>query len=224
MDGITQALIQVIATNPWLAPFAALLGGLTTAANPCVLAMVPLMVAYVAGQETRSTGRSFLLSLSFSIGITGMFTILFLVTWFASSFLRAEWWTYLASAVCMLMGLHLVGILSFEIPTPKVISPRHKGLLGAFLLGLLFGLVSLPCAGPILLALLALVPLKGVGFGGVLLVSYGIGHCGLILIGGTSMGLVQQMVDSKGWSKGMAFIRKGAGIIIFLVGFGLLFA
>ena len=61
-----------------------------TAANPCVLAMVPLMVGYVAGQNVRGVGRSFLLSLTFSIGLTIMFAILFMATWAASSVLRAE--------------------------------------------------------------------------------------------------------------------------------------
>lgn len=223
-EELTQSLIQTIDTNPWLAPLAAFAGGLTTAANPCVLAMVPLMVAYVAGQETRSVWRSFLLSLAFSVGITLMFAVLFLATWAASSVLRAEWWSYLAAAVCLLMGLHLMGLLHFQIPAPIAVTPRQKGLAGAFLLGLLFGLVSLPCAGPILLALLALVPIKGAAFGGVLLVCYGIGHCGLILAGGTSMGLVQSMVDSKGWNKGVGVIRKLAGVVIVGVGLLLLLA
>jgi cytochrome c-type biogenesis protein len=223
-EAITQSLIQTMDTNAWLAPFAAFAGGLTTAANPCVLAMVPLMVAYVAGQETRSVWRSFLLSMAFSVGITLMFAILFLATWAASSVLRAEWWTYLAAAVCLLMGLHLLGLLHFEIPAPKAVTPKQKGFVGAFLLGLLFGLVSLPCAGPILLALLTLVPIKGAAYGGLLLVCYSIGHCGLILAGGTSMGLVQHMVDSKGWTKGVGMIRKLAGVVIVCVGVLLLLA
>ncbi len=223
LEAITQSLIQTMDTNPWLAPFAAFAGGMTTAANPCVLAMVPLMVAYVAGQETHSVWRSFLLSMAFSVGITLMFALLFLATWAASSVLRAEWWTYIAAAVCLLMGLHLLGLLHFEIPAPKAVTPKQKGLVGAILLGLLFGLVSLPCAGPILLALLALVPLKGAAFGGMLLVCYGIGHCGLILVGGTSMGLVQSMVDSKGWTKGVEVIRKLAGVVIVSIAMGLLF-
>lgn len=119
LEAITQSLIQAMDANLWLAPFAAFAGGLTTAANPCVLAMVPLMVAYVAGQETRSVWRSFLLSMAFSVGITLMFAILFLATWAASSVLHAEWWTYLAAVVCLLMGLHLLGLLHFEIPAQK---------------------------------------------------------------------------------------------------------
>jgi cytochrome c biogenesis protein CcdA len=200
----------------------AFVGGLLTAANPCVLAMVPLMVGYVAGQEARGVGRSFLLSLVFSIGLTMMFAVLFLATWAASSVLKASWWTYVAAAVCLLMGLHLIGLLHFRIPAPAGVQPKQKGFVGALLLGLLFGLVSLPCAGPVLLALLAVVPLKGAAFGAVLLVAYSLGHCGLVLAGGTSIGFVQRMADSKGWHHGLDWTRKLAGALIVLVGLFLL--
>lgn len=224
LEQLSENLAQVIQSNPWLAPAAAFAGGLLTAANPCVLAMVPLMVGYVAGQESRSVRRSFLLSLTFSIGLTMMFAVLFLATWAASSVLKAGWWPYVAAAVCLFMGLHLVGLLDFRIPAPAGVQPKQKGFIGALLLGLLFGLVSLPCAGPVLLALLAIVPLSGAAFGAVLLVSYSLGHCGLVLAGGTSMGFVQRLADSRGWSRGAGVLRRVAGVLIVFVGIYLLFA
>ncbi len=223
-ETLSENLAEAVQGNPWVAPLAAFAGGLLTAANPCVIAMVPLMVAYVAGQQTRSVARSFLLSLAFAIGLTIMFGILFLATWVASSFLRAEWWAYVAGGVCLLMGLHLLGAVNFRIPAPAGVQPRQKGLVGAFLLGLLFGLVSLPCAGPVLLALLAVVPLKGAAFGLTLLVPYSLGHCGLVLVGGTSMGFVQRMADSKGWNLGTDIMRRLAGVLIIAVGLWVLFA
>jgi cytochrome c-type biogenesis protein len=223
-ENLSESLAATVQGNPWMAPLAALLGGLLTAANPCVLAMVPLMVGYVGGQEARSVRRSFLLSLTFSLGLTAMFAVLFLVTWAASSALRASWWTYVAAAVCLLMGFHLMGLFHLKIPAPAGIQPRQRGFVGAFLLGLLFGLVSMPCAGPVLLALLTVVPLKGPAYGSLLLVAYSLGHCGLVLAGGTSMGLVQKMADSRGWQKGLAWTRKAAGVLIALVGVFLLFS
>lgn len=224
LEQLPENLAQVIRSNPWLAPAAAFAGGLLTAANPCVLAMVPLMVGYVAGQQSRSIRRSFLLSLTFSIGLTMMFAVLFLATWAASSVLKAGWWSYVAAAVCLLMGLQLVGVLDFQLPAPAGVQPKQKGFIGALLLGLLFGLVSLPCAGPVLLALLAIVPLSGAAFGAVLLVSYSLGHCGLVLAGGTSMGFVQRLADSRGWNRSAGVLRRIAGVLIVLVGVYLLFS
>lgn len=225
LDSVSENLAQAVQGNPWLAPAAAFAGGLLTAANPCVLAMVPLMVGYVAGhgtQASRHVVHSFLLSLTFAIGLTIMFAILFLATWAASSVLRATWWSYVAAGVCLLMGLHLLGLLKFRIPAPSSVQPRQKGFVGALLLGLLFGLVSLPCAGPVLLALLAVIPIKGAAFGATLLVPYSLGHCGLVLVSGTSMGLVQRLADSKGWNRGLSLTRKLAGALIIVVGLVLL--
>jgi cytochrome c biogenesis protein CcdA len=147
-----------------------------------------------------------------------MFAVLFFATWAASSVLRASWWTYVAAGVCLLMGLHLVGLLHFRIPAPAGVQPKQRGFVGALLLGLLFGLVSLPCAGPVLLALLAVVPLSGAAFGAMLLIAYSLGHCGLVLAGGTSIGFVQRLADSRGWSRTAGALRVIAGVLILLVG------
>jgi cytochrome c-type biogenesis protein len=223
LDAIAENLAGVIQTNVWLAPLAALVGGLLTAANPCVLAAAPLMVGYVAGQEKRTLGRSFLLSLTFAIGLTIMFGLIWFGVWSASSLLPTTWWKYIAAAVCFLMGLHLLGVLHFTLPTPAGMQPKQKGFLGALLLGLLFGLISLPCAGPVLGALIVVTPLYGMAFGLMLLVAYSIGHCGLVLVGGTSIGFVQRLADSQGWTRGTDVLRRIAGVLIAGVGAWLLF-
>jgi cytochrome c-type biogenesis protein len=62
---------QYIGTNPWLAVVAVFVGGMLTASNPCVLAMIPLMMSFVAGgrNEKAGIGRAFLLSLVFVVGL-----------------------------------------------------------------------------------------------------------------------------------------------------------
>lgn len=223
LESLAESLAQVIQTNIWLAPLAALIGGLLTAANPCVLAAAPLMVGYVAGQENKSLARSFLLSLTFAIGLTIMFALIWFSVWSASALLPTSWWKYIAAAVCLLMGLHLLGALHFTVPVPAGVKPKQKGFVGALLLGLLFGLISMPCAGPVLAALIVVTPLYGKLFGVMLLVAYSLGHCGLVLVGGTSIGLVQKLADSKGWTRGTDVLRRVAGVLIIAVGVWVLF-
>jgi cytochrome c-type biogenesis protein len=222
LDQWAVSLAEIVKTNPWLAPLAAFVGGLLTAANPCVLAAAPLMVGYVAGQEKRTLARSFLLSLTFAIGLTIMFGLLWFSVWSASSLLPADWWKYIAVAVCLLMGLHLLGVLRMRIPVPSGLQPKQKGFVGALLLGLLFGLISMPCAGPVLAALMVVTPIYGLAFGATLLVAYSLGHCGLVLVGGTSIGLVQKLADSRGWTRGTDVLRRLAGVLIIGVGLFLL--
>ena len=222
LDALREVLAEAVGASLWLGPIAAFAGGLLTAANPCVLAMVPLMIGYVATDRAGGFGRSFLLSLTFAAGLTVTFGVLFLTTWAASSFLRAEWWRYVSVVVCFVMGLHLLGVLKWRAQAPVGSVPQRRGVIGAFALGLLFGLVSLPCAGPSLLAFLAIVPVKGGAVGAVLLGSYSLGHCGLVIVGGTSMGLVQRMTDSAGWQRGVNVARRLAGGLVILVGILLL--
>lgn len=223
LDQWAESLAEVVKTNIWLAPLAALIGGLLTAANPCVLAAAPLMVGYVAGQENKSLRRSFLLSLTFAAGLTIMFGLIWFGVWSASTLVPAWAWKYVAAAVCLLMGLHLLGVLHFSLPVPAGVQPKRKGFVGALLLGLLFGLISLPCAGPVLGALIVVTPMYGVTMGIVLLAAYSLGHCGLVIVGGTSIGFVQRLADSKGWTRWTAALRRVAGVLIIGVGVWVMF-
>ena len=225
VEAWSEALAAAIAASAWWAPLAALAGGLLTAATPCVLASVPLLMGYAGGRPgERTVGRSFALALTFSAGLTATFLVLFLATWAASSWLRASWWTPVAAVVCLLVGLHLLGVLTVPLPSVGARRPGARGFAGALALGSLFGLVSLPCAGPVLIALLALVPVRGPVFGGILLAAYSLGHCALILAGGTSVGLVERVLASRGLGRARVAVQRAAGGLIIAVGLYLLFA
>jgi cytochrome c biogenesis protein CcdA len=113
----------------------------------------------------------------------------------------------------------LLGAFKFNFAIPKAFGKIREGGLGAFLLGLLFGVVSTPCAVPVLAVLLAFVANKGnVVYGGFLLFIYALGHSLLILIAGTSMGAAKRLIESKGLNKASRILQKAAGIIIILIG------
>jgi cytochrome c-type biogenesis protein len=224
VDAIAEALTRAVAAGYWVAPVVALVGGALTAANPCVIGMVPVMVAYVAGRPGEGgVRRSFLLSLTFAGGLTLTFTGLFLLTWAAHSLVRTSVWTYAAAAVCLLMGLQMLGLLDLEIPAPSWAAPSSRGFLGALLLGMLFGLTSLPCAGPVLLALLAVLPTTGMAFGALLLAAYGLGHCVLIIGAGTSVGLVERALAARGLQKAAGRLKAAGGVLALGAGLYLLF-
>ena len=78
LDSFVANANQYIHTNPWLALIAVFVGGILTASNPCVLAMIPLMMSFVAGRKDEKTGvlRAFLFSLVFIFGLAMTFTVL----------------------------------------------------------------------------------------------------------------------------------------------------
>jgi cytochrome c biogenesis protein CcdA len=214
-----------IHASPLLALGAVFVGGLLTASNPCVLAMVPLMMSYVAGDRSQghSLARSFLLSLTFVTGLAVTFTALGMIAALAGRMYGevSGTWNWIVAVVSLLMGLHLMGVLTVPIPSlGGRLAPKVRGLLGAFLLGLLFGVVSAPCAAPILIVLLTYLAGSGssVAWGAMLLLTYALGHSVLILAAGTSIGAARALLENKNATHLLGRLRQVAGAAIVLVG------
>lgn len=223
-DNLLANAGDYIHTNPWLAIAAVFIGGVLTASSPCVLAMIPLMMSFVAGRQDRNPSllRAFGFSLVFVLGLAITFIALGMIAALAGQLYGAVSgiWNWIVAAVCLVMGLHLMGVLKFTIPMPFDIQPKIKGTLGAFVLGLLFGFVSAPCAAPILVVLLTYLAGSGssVMYGGFLLLAYALGHSVLIIIAGTSMGVAKKLIESKKAIRASDILRRAAGALIVLVG------
>jgi cytochrome c biogenesis protein CcdA len=210
--------------SPHLAVLAVFIGGVLTASNPCVLAMIPLIMSFVAGQRDLKVGplRALGFSLVFVTGLAITFTVLGVAAALAGTLYGdvSSVWRWIIAAVCVVMGLHLMGVLKFTIPMPFKVQPKTRGIVGALLMGLLFGVVSTPCAAPILVVLLTYLAGAGssVAYGAVLLLVYALGHSVLILVAGTSVGLARKLVESKRVTRATDIMRRGAGGVIVLLG------
>lgn len=215
---------RYVHTNPWLALVAVFVGGVLTASNPCVLAMIPLMMSFVAGRKEERTGvvRSFAFSFVFVLGLAVMFTGMGVFAALAGRIYGdiSGIWKWVVAGVCLVMGLHLMSILNFTIPSPIKAPPKVTGFVGAFLLGLLFGIVSAPCAAPILIVILTYLTgsKASVPYGALLLLVYALGHSVLIIAAGTSMGAARKLIESKRVTRATEYMRRAAGAAIVLVG------
>jgi cytochrome c-type biogenesis protein len=225
LDSFVANVGQYIHTNPWLAIAAVFVGGILTASNPCVLAMIPLMMSYVAGRKNEKTGvlRALAFSFVFVLGLAITFTALGMIAALAGKLYGdvSGVWSWIVAAVCVVMGLHLMGVLTVPIPSlGGRLQPKTRGFVGAFVLGLLFGIVSAPCAGPILVVLLTYLAGSGasVAWGGILLLVYALGHSVLILVAGTSMGAARKLIENRETTRALELLRRGAGAMIVLVG------
>lgn len=221
--GLLDNVDVLIGTNPWLAFAAVFLGGSFTASNPCVLAMIPLVIGFVGGYEgIDDWKRSLGFSLVFVSGLAVSFTLMGIIAVTLGRLFGdvGGFWPWVIAIVCFLMAAHLWGLWEFSIPERLArFRPRKAGLYGAFLLGLLFGLVSAPCAAPILVVVLTFVASKAnYLYGLALLWTYAVGHCLLIIVAGTSMGVAKQLLASKTFGKTNAILKKAAGALIALVG------
>lgn len=134
----------------------AILAGLISFVSPCVLPLVPGYVAFAAG-FSKSRGRIFLGSLLFVFG----FSVLFISYGALFGQLGAEissneeMITRVLGLLTIVMGVIFLGAFPL-MPTVKPRISTQGGLIGAPLLGFLFGVGWTPCIGPALASVQAL--------------------------------------------------------------------
>jgi thiol:disulfide interchange protein DsbD len=142
----------------------ALTAGLLTALTPCVYPMIPITVSIFGAKTGVSRPRAFLLATSYVAGIATMFGAL--GTTFAllgkafGTFLANPWVVVPLAALFVAMALSMFG--AFELALPSALQERlnrvgGRGLGGAFLMGLVGGIIAAPCTGPPLAGILAYV-------------------------------------------------------------------
>ena len=71
MDELLANAEGYIHTSPWLALVVVFAGGALTASSPCVIAMIPLLMSFVAGgqRDRPSVPRAFGYSACFVLGL-----------------------------------------------------------------------------------------------------------------------------------------------------------
>jgi len=221
MEFMLSNIQSIIQNNHGLAFLAVFIGGLISAASPCVLAAIPLIIGYVGGYSGGDKKKAAVYSLVFILGLSITFTVLGAAASAMGQFLSfAGQWLYIGLAVlAVVMGLQLMGIISIPLPFQKTRTVKSKGLWGAFFLGLLTGTVSSPCATPVLAVILAYVSTQGdILYGGSLLFAYALGHCALIFVAGLSIGLTESLVSSKGVKNFSLYSKRFSGAVLVAAG------
>ncbi|MFC1400370.1 MULTISPECIES: cytochrome c biogenesis CcdA family protein [Streptacidiphilus] len=145
----------------------ALLGGLVSFFSPCVLPLVPGYLSYVTGfsavdlasAEGRRRGRVVLGAVLFILGFTAVFVSGGALFGFFGNHLLAHQRVIseVSGVLTIAMGLAFMGFLPGF--TQRELRSHRKpivGLLGAPMLGIVFGVGWTPCLGPTLTAVNAL--------------------------------------------------------------------
>jgi cytochrome c-type biogenesis protein len=213
-------------SNPLIAYLSVFIAGLISAFSPCVLITIPLVISYVGGYADGDVKKSFTFSLAFVIGLSITFTILGAIASLMGTLLGdvGGFWKYILAAVAIVMGLQMMGLLNFQIPTPRLVKTEQKGLIGAFLLGMLFGVASSPCATPVLALILTFVASKhNLAYGTSLLFVYALAHTVLIFAVGVSTGMAEFFLKSHRVQTLSDYSHKISGLIFVVIGLLLLY-
>ncbi len=205
-------------------------GGLLASVTPCTYPVLPLTVGYIGNQAGTNRLNAFLLSLSLVTGLAAVYAVLggivAAVGGTFGSIMGNGLFLYAVAMFYLIMGLFLLDV--FHLPTPQFFSRLHaksansQGIVGAFVIGGVSGLIVGPCTGPILAIALAAIALtlkdvQGVGYalqiakGGVLLFLFGFGQGALILLAGTFTGFLMKLPKAGVW---METVKKGFALSI----------
>ena len=140
----------------------ALLAGLVSFLSPCILPLVPGYLGYVGGvtgADGRPDRRRLVLGVSlFILGFMLVFTLT------NAAFGALGYWLVrwddviirIAGVLVIALGLIFIGQFSFLQRTVKPGWAPRTGVLGAPLLGIIFGLGWTPCLGPTLATITAM--------------------------------------------------------------------
>ncbi len=165
-----------------------LLFGIGLAFTPCVMPMLPLLSSIVIGQQQRpSTKRAFILSFSYVQGMAFTYTLLgLLVVSIGLPFqvaLQSPPVLISLSIIFVIFSLSMFGL--FEIKLPNILQQKLNlisqnqqigSLKGAFIMGVIAGLVASPCtSAPLSSALLYVAQTGNFFIGGFALYLLGLG-------------------------------------------------
>ena len=229
MESLFTTLTRAVEGTPALAMAAALAWGiLSILLSPCHLASIPLIVGFIDKQGRMTPRRAFTISLLFAVGILITIGGIGAITASAGRMMGdvGRWGNYAVAALFLLAGLYLLDVVKLPLPNAAQPGMQSKGLLAAFVLGLVFGVALGPCTfaymAPMLGVLFQLASTNP-AYGILLLLLYGVGHCGVIVLAGTFTEEVQRYLNWTEKSKGSIVLKKVCGTLVLLGGLYLIY-
>jgi cytochrome c-type biogenesis protein len=217
----------LLAVNAWMtggsaAAYAgAFLWGLVSVLfSPCHLASIPLMVGYVAGQGRLVQGRE---AVRYALAFTsGLFASIALVGAACALLGRmlgdiGPYWTIGVGLVLVYVALDMLGLAACRMPGSLMSRLTLRGLPGALVMGLAYGLLSGSCTFGFLAPLLAVITVQEQVLTGLgLVLTFALGHCLPIVVAGSSAALARRMME--GFSGGGTLGRSASGPLVGLLG------
>ncbi len=219
----------LITINEWMS------GGTTIAAagcfiwgmvsvllSPCHMASIPLIVAYVGGQQkTLHPKQAGAYSVAFTGGLFITIALIGIICALLGRMLGdvGNYWQILVGGILIWVALGMLGMEKCSMAGSLLYRLNFRGLFGAFVLGLAYGILSGSCTFGFIAPILAIITIQQkVATGILFIILFAIGHCLPIVIAGSSTAAVRRLMENSAWQGAGTWFRKGAGVLICLLG------
>lgn len=222
-EQLASGLHISVAGNPLVAFAVAFAAGFLVSLTPCVYPMLPITVGYIGGGVAGAgRARGFALSAVYVLGLAVTYSTLGVVSALMNKvfgFAASNPWTLIVvGAFFVAFGLSMMDLFMLPIPSSlQNIQPKARGgYAGAFLIGVVSGLIAAPCSTPVLLAILTHIAQRGgVVYGVMLMFTYAAGLGALIVVFGAWAGASKALPKSGVW---MVWVKRLCGLAIIAAG------
>lgn len=218
-----------LAINSWMSQ-GLLLGGLgcflwgmvSVLFSPCHLASIPLIVSYVAGQNQIVAGKkAAIYAVVFTLGLFITIAVIGVICTLLGRMLGdvGPYMSIVVGVILVWVSLDILGVAKCSMSGGLMAKINVKGVFGALVLGLAYGILSGSCTFGFIAPILAIITVQEkILTGIVFIVLFGIGHCIPIALAGSSTALVKRFLENSAWQQGSGLFRKLAGVCIGALG------
>lgn len=207
-----------------------LLAGFGVTLTPCVYPLIPITLTIFGARQSPSKLMGFALSSTYVGGMVLLYSGLgigfALAGQVMGTAMQNPFVTVGVALFCLVMASSMFG--AFEMALPSSLQNRLSqvggtGFKGAFLMGLVAGLIAAPCTGPVLTFILTLIARDGDVFkGGLLMVVFALGIGIPFLILGTFSSALSSIPKTGAWTEGVksvfGLLMVGAGLYFLNIG------
>lgn len=190
--------------------------GFIASLTPCVYPMVPITVSIFGATEAKSRLRGAALSATFVLGIAALFTPMGIVSALSGKLMGSALSNaFVVSGLAILftaLAASMFGAFELALPSGlnnKLSSVGGVGFKGAFVMGLVMGLIAAPCTGPFLTGMITVIATsKNVWLGSASLFSFALGLGVLFFIAGA---FAVNLPKGGAWMMGIKWV-SGVGL------------
>ena len=218
-----------LTVNEWMAGGTAiaalgcfLWGMISVVFSPCHLASIPLIVAYVGAQEeVLKPKRAAFYSVAFTLGLFITIALIGIICALLGRMLGdvGNYWQILVGLVLVWVALGMLGMEKYSMSGNLLHKLKVRGMTGALVLGLAYGVLSGSCTFGFIAPILAIVTVQEkVATGVMFILLFAIGHCIPIVVAGSSTAWVRRVLENSRWQGAGNWFRKGAGVLIAVLG------